>query len=231
MATASSDLAMYRLSEWHKCICWSANNFATFTGYAWGAAGDLNLRTTTATARRTLPSIGRPQAAGGLEVEHHLHHFHANYPWGSGRRPFPATTTAMARPTRRSSPVDRWLVDSRVPSATPPATYAWGSAETSRLPPTTTATAEADPAIYRPSTGGWWILKSSTGLHPSMNYARGVAWRRASARRLRRRQEGRCGHLPRVDWRMVDSGGADQQRRTPTSCSGTTGDTPLLVRP
>ena len=52
--------------------------------------------------------------------------------------------------------------------------YPWGAPGDVPVAADYDGDGKADPAIYRPTTGGWWILKSGTGFTGYMNYAWGL---------------------------------------------------------
>ena len=58
---------------------------------------------------------------------------------------------------------------------------------------------KSDLTVFRPSTGGWHTLKSSTDYTTSQSRVVGPEHGRAGAGRLRRRRADRSGDLPAVD--------------------------------
>ena len=117
-----TDLAVYRPSTGEWFILQSTTGFATSVTFQWG----LERRhqpcraTTTATARPTWRSTGRPPACGHL---------------------------------RRRAPTSRRSV-----------TYQWGLSGDVPVPGDFDGDGRTDLAVFRPSTGMWFLLKSSTAF-------------------------------------------------------------------
>ena len=227
------DLAVYRPSNGTWYICWSANNFATFTGYAWGAAGDVPKPADYDGDGKTDIAVYRPSTGGWWVLKSSTTFTtYANYPWGApGDVPVPGDYDGdgKADPAIYRPSTGGWWILKSSSGYAAYATYAWGLGGDQPVAADYDGDGKADPAIYRPSTGGWWILKSSTGFTGYMNYAWGLpgdvpvpgdfdADGKADAAIFRASTGGW--------WILQTSNGAYAN-----IVLGTTGDTPLLVRP
>ena len=174
-----TDVTIYRPSNAQWWVLKSGGNFATYSTYGWGVAGDV-------------PEPGDYDGDGKLDLAVYRpttsqwwilwsstnFATYSVYGWGlTGDIPVPSdydgdgkTDIAIYRPTTAGW----WVLKSSTGFSTY-STYGWGLAGDVPVVGDYDGDGKSDPAIYRSSTNDWWILRSSNNYGAVDRYTWGLS--------------------------------------------------------
>jgi len=154
------DLAVYRPSTGEWIICWSASGFATFTSYAWGLPGDVPVPFDYNTDGKTDPAVYRPSTGAYLVLG-----FASRRSVRTGSIPVPGIYVSVATNWASYTPATgEWYVLPNASLTSIIMDIFWGLPGDVPVLADYDGDSHADVGVYRPSTGAWWIMKSSAGF-------------------------------------------------------------------
>ena len=174
-----SDVTIYRPSSGEWWVLRSGGNFATYSTYGWGLAGDVPEPGDYDGDGKVDLAIYRPTTSQWWILWSSTNFAtYSVYGWGlTGDIPVPSdydgdgkTDIAIYRPTTAGW----WVLKSSTGFSTY-STYGWGLAGDTPVVGDYDGDGKSDPAIYRPSTNDWWILRSSNNYGAVDRYTWGLS--------------------------------------------------------
>ena len=205
-----TDLAVFRPSTGVWWVLLSITNSTAFIAHEWGVATDVPVPGDYDGDGKTDIAVYRPddRRLVGAAVEHELPTSFVTYHWGVNTDiPVPADydgdgKTDIADLSSRHRCLVGAVVEHEFLHVR---RYQWGVARIRPCQPTTMVTARPTSPIYRPGTGVWWVLLSTTNFSTFVTYQWGVNTDTPVPGRLRWRWQGRHRGLSSRDRRLVDA--------------------------
>ena len=169
-----TDIAVYRPSSTTWFVLLSGTGFTGSAVYAWGTAGDLPLPADYDGDGKADLGLYRPSTGTWFILKSGANFSSSDtYQFGStGDVPVPADYDGDGRTDIAVFRGGTWFLNQTSAAV---ATFTWGVSTDVPVPGDYDSDGKADIAVYRPSTGNWFILKSSSNYTSATTYQWGTS--------------------------------------------------------